>query len=47
MTGLCVYMFVEGGFHSDWESSKHRNADISNYIKAIEYVTANGGGWYA
>ena len=39
---MCLHV-REGGFHSDWESSKHRNADISNYIKAIEYVTANGG----
>lgn len=39
---MCLHI-REGGFHRDWEGSKHRNADISNYIKAIEYVTDKGG----
>lgn len=39
---MCLHV-REGGFHGDWGNSKYRNADISNYIKAIEYVTDKGG----
>ncbi len=39
---MCLHV-REGGFHRNWENSKNRNADISNYIKAIEHVTDRGG----